>query len=566
LTNAVLLERLRLAVNLVWWLCPVSDTIKQSIRRKVPQNRDLKRIELTEDKSNKNSQTIEIKEALSPAEERVERWRRSIGLFVGPVVALILYLLPMPALNDKAHVLTAIIGWVVIWWITEPIPIPITAVLGAVLCVIFRIGSASEVFAPFADPIIFLFLGSFILAEGMIVNGLDKRFAYGIMSSKWIGNSSGRILLVFGIICVFLSMWISNTATTAMMYPIALGITYSMADILSKKTGKAVSPNQLRFGTAMMLMAAYGASVGGIGTPVGTPPNLIGIAMIEKFAHVKIPFFQWMLFAIPILIAMFVLLYFLMYYLHKPEISKIEGNQEYVKSELQKLGNWTKGQKNVLTAFLITVVLWVTPGFLAVIFGSDSPVSKNYTAFLPEGVAAMIGATLLFIMPTNWKQRTFTISWKQAVNIDWGTLLLFGGGLTLGNLMFQTKLADTLGQELMAFSGANSVWSITLVAIFIAIFLSETTSNTAAANMVIPVIIAVCLAAGINPVPPAIGATLGASYGFMLPVSTPPNAIVYGSGMVPIIKMIRAGIIFDILGGLVIWGGLWILLPLVGLA
>jgi sodium-dependent dicarboxylate transporter 2/3/5 len=532
----------------------------------MPQNKDLIQTDLPEDKLNKNSPAVEIKEALSPAEERVERWRRSVGLFLGPAVALILYLLPMPALNDKAHVLTAIIGWVVIWWITEPIPIPITAVLGAALCVIFRIGSASEVFAPFADPIIFLFLGSFILAEGMIVNGLDKRFAYGIMSSKWICNSSGRILLVFGIICVVTSMWISNTATTAMMYPIALGITYSMADILSKKTGKPVSPGQLRFGTAMMLMAAYGASVGGIGTPVGSPPNLIGIAMIEKFAHIKIPFFQWMLFAIPILIAMFVLLYFLMYYLHKPEIARIEGNQEYVKVELQKLGNWTKGQKNVLTAFLITVVLWVTPGFLAVIFGSDSPVSKNYTAFLPEGVAAMIGATLLFIMPTNWKQRTFTISWKQAVNIDWGTLLLFGGGLTLGNLMFQTKLADALGQGLMAFSGANSVWSITLVAIFIAIVLSETTSNTAAANMVVPVIIAVCLAAGINPVPPAIGATLGASYGFMLPVSTPPNAIVYGSGMVPIIKMIRAGFIFDILGGLVIWGGLWVLLPLVGLA
>jgi solute carrier family 13 (sodium-dependent dicarboxylate transporter), member 2/3/5 len=509
---------------------------------------------------------IVIKEMVSPTEQRIERWRSTVGLFLGPIIAIILYFVPMPGLSASAHVLTAIISLVVIWWITEPIPIPMTAVLGAVLSIIFGVGSAKDVFAPFADPIIFLFLGSFILAEAMIAHGLDKRFAYSIISQKWIGNSTGRTLLVFGIACAFISMWISNTATTAMMYPIALGIVSSLADLLSEKTGKVISPKHLRFGTGMMLMAAYAASAGGIGTPVGTPPNLIGMAMIEKFAHVKISFFQWMLFAVPLLIVMFVLLYVLMYFLHKPEVSNIEGSHEYVREELKKLGKWTSGQKNVLIAFLITVVLWVTPGFLSMILGSDHTFTKNYATLVPEGVAAMIGAALLFILPTNWKEKQFTISWKQAVNIDWGTLLLFGGGLTLGNLMFQTKLADSLGQSLLAFSGANSMWGVTLAAIFIAILLSETTSNTAAANMVIPVIIALCLAAGINPVPPAIGATLGASWGFMLPVSTPPNAIVYGSGMVPITRMIRAGFIFDIVGGLVIWGGLWVLLPLVGLA
>ncbi len=184
---------------------------------------------------------------------------------------------------------------------------------------------------------------------------------------------------------------------------------------------------------------------------------------------------------------------------------------------------------------------------------------------MPEGVAAVIGALLLFLLPVDWKKREFTISWTQATKIDWGTLLLFGGGITLGTMMFDTKLAEVIGTSLLKMSGATSVWGITFGAIYIAMLVSETSSNTASANMVIPVMIALAQAAGVNPLPPAIGATLGASWGFMLPVSTPPNAIVYGSGMVPITSMIRAGIFFDLLGGLVIWGGLYVLLPLVGL-
>jgi sodium-dependent dicarboxylate transporter 2/3/5 len=214
----------------------------------------------------------------------------------------------------------------------------------------------------------------------------------------------------------------------------------------------------------------------------------------------------------------------------------------------------------------VAVVLWITPGFLALIWGAQSAPAKYYNSRFPEAVAALVAALLLFVLPVNWRQREFTISWRQAVKIDWGTLLLFGGGITLGELMFQTQLADAVGKSLLRLSGASSMWGITFAAIFIAIIVSETTSNTASANMVVPVIISLSMAAGVNPVPPAIGATLGASWGFMLPVSTPPNAIVYGSGMVPITKMLRAGVLFDILGGLTLWLGLRILLPLVGLA
>jgi len=350
------------------------------------------------------------------------------------------------------------------------------------------------------------------------------------------------------------------------MFPIALGIVYAMADITAKQTGTQVDPLKLRFGTGMMLMAAYSASAGGIATPVGTPPNLIGIAMIEKFCGVKIAFFHWMSFALPLFLLLFVLLYFLMYFLHKPEVARIEGGTEFVAEQRAQLGKWTRGQKNALLCFLITVTLWLIPGILALLYGETSPTTKAYSKMMPEGVAALVGAALLFLLPVDWKERKFTISWKQATKIDWGTLLLFGGGITLGSLMFDTKLAEVIGTSLLKMSGATSVWGITFGAIFIAILVSETSSNTASANMVVPVMIALAQAAGVNPIPPAIGATLGASWGFMLPVSTPPNAIVYGSGMVPITAMIRAGIFFDILGGLVIWAGLYILLPLVGLA
>lgn len=507
----------------------------------------------------------EVRARLTPAEERFERWRNTIGLFLGPVAAIALLAVAMPGLSLEAHRLAAIIAWVVTWWVTEPIPIPVTALVGAVLCVLFGVAPAKAVFAPFADPTIYLFFGSFILAEGMAVHQLDKRFAYGLMSIRWVGSSSGRILFMYGAIAALVSMWISNTATTAMMFPIGLGIVYTMSDVIARQTGGEVDPRRLRFGTGMMLMAAYAASAGGIGTPVGTPPNLIGLAMLDKLTGVKIPFFQWMLFAVPMLVVMYFVLFLLLHGLHKPEIRRIEGCREFVREEMRALGGWTRGQKNVLAAFLVAIALWIVPGFLA-LAGTQGPLAKAYGARVPEAVAALIAAGLLFVLPVNWKKREFTMTWKQAAQIDWGTLLLFGGGITLGELMFQTGLANAIGQSLLRFSGADSMWGITFAAIWISILFSETTSNTASATMVVPVIISLAQAAGLNPVPPAIGATLGASWGFMLPVSTPPNAIVYGSGMVSITRMIRAGVLFDIGGGLVIWLGLRLLLPLLGLA
>jgi sodium-dependent dicarboxylate transporter 2/3/5 len=507
--------------------------------------------------------TPELSETLSKGEQTFEKWRHTLGLFLGPLLGLVVYFADTPQLSAQAHMLAAILSWTVVWWVCEPIPLCMTALASSVLCVVLGVAGAKQVFAPYSDPIIYLFLGNFILAEAMALHRLDQRFAYAIMSLKAVGNSTGRILAAFGFICAFLSMWISNTAATAMMFPIALGIIRAMAEIMAKQRGLPVDPMKLRFGTGLMLMAAYAASTGGIATPVGTPPNLIGIALIEKSLGIKIAFFQWMSFALPLCAILMLVLFVLLYLLHKPELARLHGSSEFVAQERAKLGTWTAGEKNAVFAFLVTVTLWIIPGILALL---HSPAQQSYAKLMPEGVAALVGALLLFVLPTDWRAREFTITWQQATRIDWGTLLLFGGGMALGTLMFETKLADTIGHGLLAVSGASSTWGITLAAIFSAILVSETSSNTASANMVVPVMIALAQAAGVDPLPPAIGATLGASWGFMLPVSTPPNAIVYGSGMVPITKMIRAGIWFDLLGGLVIWGGLYVLLPLAGLS
>jgi sodium-dependent dicarboxylate transporter 2/3/5 len=504
-------------------------------------------------------------EVISEGEEKFEKYRKTAGLFIGPLLFAIMLFVPVRGLSQEAHTLAAVMLWIIIWWITEPIPIPATALAGVILCTIAGVADIKKILIPFADPLIFLFLGSFILAKGMSVHHLDKRFAFSIMSVSWVKNSSGRILFLFGLIAAFLSMWISNSACTAMMFPIAIGIVNSMSEMISKNSGKSVNAGNLKYGTGLMLIAAYASSVGGIGTPIGTPPNIIGIGMIDKFTGIKISFLQWMSFALPLVILIYIALFLFLYFSHKPEIKHIEGAGEFIKNEKDKLGKWSRGQKNTLAAFIVAVILWLLPGFVTLFSGENSPLQNTIKSSFPESVAALAGAVLLFLLPLDRKKRKFTIEWKDAVKIDWGTLLLFGGGLSLGTLMYDTKLADFIGKGFINYAGVESVWMITLIVIFFTTFFTEVTSNTACANMVIPVVISVCLAANINPLPPAIGATLAASMGFMLPVSTPPNAIVYGSGMIPIRKMVRAGFLFDFISGIIIWLGLRLLLPLCGI-
>jgi sodium-dependent dicarboxylate transporter 2/3/5 len=382
---------------------------------------------------------------------------------------------------------------------------------------------------------------------------------------KKVSSRTSRILFAYGAITCFLSMWLSNTATTAMLYPIGMSILLALSGVVSRVKGKEVDIHHLRYGTGLMLMVAYASSIGGMGTPVGTPPNLIAIGQLSKFVNIRIPFFQWMMIALPITWIMFFILYYYLNRVLPAEIEEITESKAFIEEEKKKLGKWTRGEKNCLFAFLFTVTLWVTPGFIAIIYGTNSPVYSVYQRLFPEGVAALLGATLLFILPVNWKERQFTISWSTAVNIDWGTLLLFGGGLSLGEFMFKTNLAHVIGDGLISITGVSSWWAITALFTFLSVVITETTSNTAAATMVCPLAIASAQAAGVNPVAPAIASALGASMAFMLPISTPPNAIIYGSGCVPITQMIRHGFVLDLIGYVVVTGGVLFMCSLLGL-
>ena len=391
-------------------------------------------------------QATDAVESYSPAEERFNRRRRTIGLWLAPAVLLVLLALPLaPAL--AAHRMAAILGLVVVLWMTEALPMAVTAMLGPVLAVIFSVADARGALAPFADPIIFLFIGSFILAEAMFVHGVDRRIAFTALSSPFVGSSALRVLVVYAAVATVISMWISNTATTAMMFPIGLSIVNHLMRVAPRDEASRHSVRQFALG--LMLLTSFGASVGGMATPVGTPPNLIGIGMLDRIAHVRISFFQWMALGLPIVVLLFGFLVALFSSTARG-LRVGEGSGDLVRDELRRLGPLSPAERNVLVAFGVTVVLWVAPGLFTIGGWEQTAFARGYARAMPEGIAAMVGAMLLFVLPVDWRARRFTITWDQAVRIDWGIVLLYGGGLAIGGLAFSTGLADALGRGITA--------------------------------------------------------------------------------------------------------------------
>ncbi|HMH55522.1 MAG TPA: DASS family sodium-coupled anion symporter, partial [Gemmatimonadales bacterium] len=469
-------------------------------------------------------------------------------------VFLLLLALPMPALSAAAHRLAAVLAAVVVLWVTEALPLPVTALLGAAACVALQVAPAKEVFAPFADPLMFLFIGAFILARAIFLHGLDRRVAYAVLSLPWVGARPSRILLAFGAVTAFISWWISNTATTAMMFGIGLSI---LAALRAPGGAAGINP---RYATALMLMTSFAASVGGLATPVGTPPNVIGIGFIRSLVGVEIPFFRWMLLGVPIFLVLFTFLYLYLDRAAPAGVRELPAGAELIRRERERLGPWSRGQRSVAIAFAVTVFLWILPGIVAIVAGEGSAAYTSLTRRMPEGVAALLGAMLLFILPGDEGP---AITWQDAVQIDWGVVLLYGGGFALGVLSFQTGLAEAMGRGLTGLLPIHGSLGLLTASVLVAVILSETTSNTAAANMVVPVVISVARAAGLDPFEPALGATMAASLGFMLPVSTPCNAIVYGSGLIPLGQMMRHGLALDLAGIVVIVTLVHLLTPLI---
>lgn len=487
--------------------------------------------------------------------DRFDRVRGTVGLLAGPSVALVVYV-ATGSLEPAQQSLAAVFAFVVIFWVTEPIPIPVTAVLGLALAVAVGVAPSAEVFGAFSSPTIFLFIGSFIIACAMTVHGLDRRFAFRVLSLPGVAASTYRIVVAFGACAALLSSVISNTAAVAMLLPIALGVLHAVNELLPEPLRHR---KHLRLGTALMLMTAYGASVSGLLTPIGSPPNLIGRAFIAHLTGIDLDFFDWVLVALPIVAAMFVVLCVVLLLLNRPEIRRLEGADTYIHAQRAALGPLSRAERNTLGAFALAVTLWVLPGVAGLFLGESSTAVTLLSERLDEGVVAVVAASLLFVLPVDWRQRRFTLDWDQAMRIDWGTVLLFGSGIALGTLLSDTGLAGHVGESLAVSLGVSSLIALTASAALAAVLMSEASSNTAAVGIVVPLVIPVAQAAGVDPFIPALAAVFGASYGFMLPVSTPPNALVYGSGMVPITRMVRSGAAFDVLGVLLITAGLLLL-------
>ena len=455
-------------------------------------------------------------------------------------------------LSPEAQRLAFIVAVVVTLWFTEVLPLAVTALLGAAACVLAGVAPAKEVFAPFADPLIFLFIGSFLLAEAIRIHGIDRRLAYAVLAVPWVGERPTRVLAAVAVVSMLISAFVSNTVTAAMMLAIVSGILAAIEEAGSR-SGRGPDP---AYATGLFLCIAFAASIGGLATPIGTPTNLIGLKFIRDELGAAVSFPGWCLIGLPVVAILGTACVAVLGRLFPAGIDRLEGVTAYVAGERARLGAWTVGQWSTALAFAITVALWVAPGTVLAVAGPDHPAYQWLQVRLPEGVAAVVGAILLFILPGSVDatgRRRRALVWREA-RIDWDIVLLYGGGLALGELCFSTGLARAAGTALTGWipAGAWSATALVAVAAVVAVVTSEFTSNVASATMVVPIVIAMGRAVGADPTAAALAATFAASLGFMMPVSSPCNAIVYGSGRIPLRAMMRSGLALDVVGAAVI--------------
>jgi sodium-dependent dicarboxylate transporter 2/3/5 len=461
-------------------------------------------------------------------------------------------------LSPEAQRLAPIVVAVIVLWFTEALPLAVTALLGAVACVVAGVAPAKEVLRPFADPLIFLFIGSFLIAEAIRQHRLDRRLAYAMLSLPAVGERPVGIMAAVVAVSVAISAFISNTVTAAMMLAIVSGILAAIDEAADRSGARPAAA----FATGLHLCIAFGASVGGLTTPIGTPTNLIGLGFIREQTGVNISFPGWCAISLPIVAVMAAFLVAAMARMFPAGVDRLVGVQAFVRSERSRLGPWTVGQRSTAIAFGITVAMWILPGLCLVALGPEHPVNRWLRDRLPEGVAAVIGAILLFILPGDRDvsdirrrdgRRPRALVWSQT-RIDWDIVLLYGGGLALGELCFSTGLAAAVGRSITGLipEGGGAAAALVAVAAIVAVVTSEFTSNVASATMVVPIVIAMGQAIGVDPLPAALAATFAASLGFMMPVSTPCNALVYGSGRVPLKAMMAGGAGIDVAGTLVV--------------
>ena len=491
----------------------------------------------------------------------VAKFRR-IGLFGGPLLGLLCYhLLPLQystgaeqwaEFSAPGRATLGMMVWMATWWITEAVDIEVTALLPIAAFPLLGITPLNKVLPPYAADVIFLFMGGFIIGLAIERWGLDRRIAF--FTLRLVGARPGAIVGGFMAVTAFLSMWVSNTACAAMMTPIALSV---IDLVLRSRTGSGLQESggipqdrvpERNFATGLLLCVAYSASIGGIATIIGSPPNGIAVRYMQQTFQKEVSFFDWILIGGPFTLIFLPIAWLLMtQVLFRADIGEIAGGRKHFDEEYRKLGPLARGEKVVLAVFSLAALLWTCSPFLkSIVIAGMKPL-----AGLSDTGIAMLAAMALFLIPADRANCIRAMDWRTAVKLPWGVLMLFGGGLTLAASIEANGVSDFIGNASRAFAGLQPV--VLLLAITtMTVFLSELTSNTAQVATMLPVLAAMAPQLGINPYALVIACTLGASSAYMMPVGTPPNAIVFGTGLVRMPQMMKAGLWLNLSGILVI--------------
>ncbi len=483
-----------------------------------------------------------------PIEAATYGWPKLLGLILGPVLFMTLLLLPMPSLAPPMQRLLAVLALVIVFWMTEAIPLAATALMGPALCILLGVASDREVLAPFGSPVVFKYLGMFFLTAAMQKHGLDRRLALTVLTLPCVSQSPTRVFAGLAVLTAALGMWMNPLSTTAVMLPIALGVIRT-----SPAIGGSAEARQ-----ALVLLIAFSASVGGISTPVGTAPNIITVAHLQQLTGERVSTVRWMLLAAPLVTALMIYLVWKL----RPGVSGTPADNAALAADFaaqrRDLGKLKSGEIAAAIALGSAIFLWLAPGvgeltgYRAGIFGKGN---------VSDEMVGLCAGLILFAVPTQLRRGEFVLNWRDGASIDWGTVMLAAGGLSLGALIFSTGLAKTMGAGLSALLQTTDLAVIIAVGVVLSVGLSEIASNTAAANVTVPLMIAVAHGAGVDPVPVALACAFGCTFGFMLPVSSGPNTLAYATGEVRVRGMMRHGIALDAIGIVAIWLTLWLLAP-----
>jgi solute carrier family 13 (sodium-dependent dicarboxylate transporter), member 2/3/5 len=470
--------------------------------------------------------------------------RETIGLVLGPAVFAVILVLPLPGLPTAAGRMMATAALMAIWWVTEAIPLAATSLLPLFLFPVLDLGTAAQAAAPYSNHLVYLFLGGFMLAQAMQRWNLHKRMALHIVHR--IGASPSRIVLGFMCATAFVSAWVSNTATAAMMMPIGLSVIQQVADAVEKgrAAGETIDvdlrPGRFHFGVCLMLGIAYGASIGGLATLIGTPPNVLLAGVMQETYGIEISFLKWLGFGLPLAVVYLPLAWLWLTRVAYPlELRAIPGGTDQIRNELERLGPMSTGEKRLAMVFGLAAAAWTF--------------APLWTRWVPNGdkiedsTIAIAATILLFVLPAGGGTGERILDWAWATKLPWNVLLLFGGGFSLAAGLERSGLSQWVGGQLTLFQGAPLPLFIALVALLLVI-LTEFASNTASAAMSIPILGATATSLGMSPLLLAIPATIAASCAFMLPAATPPNAIVFGTGYFTIPQMLKAGIGVNLIG------------------